>query len=183
MKKFFLFLFCVMIAAAGEYITLDNGKVILLKPDGTWEEVKVVKKGSDTIAIKPDGTWEKVDAKKIEAANKLETAADKKYKDDPLVKTLIGKWRGDGIYYKFDRDNALFRQKVGHKYRTITGKWLVEKLDEKNRRVVVNIGEGARLGFVTFGGEIRKLRILDENNIVDETEKLDGKVYTLHRVR
>ena len=183
MKKLLIFAFCLLALSAGEYITLDNGKVILLKPDGTWQEVKVVKKGGETIAIKPDGTWEKVEATKIEAANKLETAVDKKYKDDPLVRTLIGKWKGDGIYYKFDLDNAVLRKKEGHTTKTITGKWVVEKVDEKNRRVVINIGEGARLGFLTFGGDIRKLRIVDNDTIVDETEKFDGKVYTLHRVK
>ncbi len=183
MKKLLFLALLGIGVVAGEYITLDNGKVILLKPDGTWQEVKVIKKGGETIALKPDGTWEKVEAKKIEAANKLETAVDKKYKDDPLVKTLIGKWRGDGISYEFDLQNATLRKKVGHTTKTVTGKWVVEKVDEKSKRVVVNIGEGARLGFLTFGGDIRKLRVVDNNTIVDETEKIDGKVYTLHRVK
>ena len=60
MRALFFLFSMVLLIFAGEYITLDNGKVILLKPDGTWQEVKVVKKGSETIAIKPDGTWEKV---------------------------------------------------------------------------------------------------------------------------
>ena len=183
MKRFLLSTLCALTLFAGEYITLDNGKVILLKPDGTWQEVKVIKKGGETIALKPDGTWEKVEAKKIEAANKLETAVDKKYKDEPLVKTLIGKWQGDGVSYTFDMENASLKVKEGHTAKTITGKWIVEKVDPKSKRVVVNIGEGARLGFLTFGGDIRKLRIVDDNTIVDETDRLNAKVYTLHRVR
>ncbi len=168
---------------AGEYITLDNGKVIELKSDGTWQEVKVIKKGGETIALKPDGTWEKVEAKKIEAANKLETAVDKKYKDEPLVKILLGKWRGDGIWMEFGSDNARIKIKQGHSNRVIEGKWIVERVDEKSKTVTVNIGEGARLGFLTFGGEIRKLKIKNSDTIVDTTDALDGKVYTLHRVR
>ncbi len=180
MKRWILL--CVAsLLLAGEYITLDNGKVILLKPDGTWEEVKVVKKGAETIAIKPDGTWEKVEAKKVEAANKLETAIDKKYKDEPLVKTLLGSWRGDGIYYKFTPEKAIMRLKAGHTNRTIEGKWIVEKVDNARKIVTVNIGEGARLGFLTFGGDIRKLKIMDEKTIEDITSKTDGKIYILHK--
>lgn len=183
MKKVLLTSFMFLSLIAGEYITLDNGKVILLKPDGTWEEVKVVKKGDSTIALRPDGTWEKVNAKKIEAANKLETAVDKKYKDEPLVKTLLGKWAGDGISFVFTPTKATFKIKSGHTYRTITGKWIVESVDEDKKIVKVNIGEGARLGFLTFGGDIRRIKIIDNNTIVDITDQLDGKVYTLHRVQ
>ncbi|BCD62769.1 hypothetical protein NitYY0826_C1652 [Nitratiruptor sp. YY08-26] len=182
MKRTLLF-FTVVLLFAGEYITLDNGKVIELKPDGTWHEVKVIKKGSDTIALKPDGTWEKVEAKKIEAANKLETAVDKKYKDEPLVKTLLGKWEGDGIFMEFEPSSAKIKIKKGHTNRVIEGKWIVEKVDEKSKTVTVNIGEGARLGFLTFGGEIRKIKIKDNNTIVDKTDAIEGKVYTLYRRR
>ncbi len=183
MRTLFFLFGMALLLFAGEYITLDNGKVILLKPDGTWQEVKVVKKGSETIAIKPDGTWEKVDARKVEAANKLETAVDKKYKDEPLVKILIGKWRGDGIYYEFTPEHAFMKLKVGHSKRTIEGKWIVEKVDPAKKVVVVNIGEGARLGFLTFGGDIRKFKIIDDHRIEDITSQLDGKVYTLTKER
>ncbi|WP_041354062.1 DUF3157 family protein [Nitratiruptor sp. SB155-2] len=183
MKKIASTLFIAATLFAGNYITLDNGKVIELKPDGTWQEVKVVKKGSQTIAIKPNGTWEKVEASKIEAANKLQTAVDKKYKDEPLVKTLLGKWSGDGISYSFTSDKAVFKMKVGHNYKTITGKWIVENVDKNKKIVTVNIGEGARLGFLTFGGDIRKLRIVDSNTIEDITDRFDGKVYTLHKIQ
>jgi len=182
MKKLFL-LFLALLALAGEYITLDNGKVILLKPDGTWEEVQVVKKGGETIAIKPDGTWERIEPKKIEVANKLNMAIDKRYKDNPLVKTLIGKWKGDGISYEFTLETATMKKREGHTNRVISGKWSVEKIDEPNRLVVVNIAEGARLGFLTFGGDIRKLRVMSKDTLIDETERLEGRIYTLHRVQ
>ncbi len=183
MRKLFFLFGMVLLLFAGEYITLDDGKVILLKPDGTWQEVKVVKKGSETIAIKPDGTWEKIDAKKVEAANKLETGIDKKYKDEPLVKILMGKWRGDGIYYEFTPNHAFMKLKDGHSRRTIEGKWIIEKLDKAKKEVVVNIGEGARLGFLTFGGDIRKFKIINDHTIQDITSQLDGKVYTLTKER
>ncbi|NPA03227.1 MAG: hypothetical protein GXO61_00020 [Epsilonproteobacteria bacterium] len=183
MKQLTILFFLSFFLFAGEYITLDNGKVILLKPDGTWQEVQVVKKGGETIAIKPDGTWEKIEANKIEAANKLEMAVDKKYKDNPLVQTLIGKWKGDGISYEFTLDTATMKKREGHTNRVISGKWSVEKVDEPNRLVVVNIAEGARLGFLTFGGDIRKLRVMSKDTIIDESERLEGRIYTLHRVQ
>jgi len=167
---------------ASEYITLDNGKVIMLKDDGTWQEVQVVKKGNETIAIKPDGTWEKIEAKRIETANKLETAADKKFKDSPLVRKLIGKWEGDGIAYTFTPDNATLKIKEGNRYKTISGKWKVENVDKSKKIVTVNISEGMRLGPLSFGGEIRKLQI-DGDQLVDLTDRFDGKVYTLNKVR
>ena len=168
---------------AGNYITLDNGKVIELKPDGTWQEVKVVKKGNETIAIKPDGTWEKVQSKNIEVANKLETNAEAKFKDTPLAQTLIGKWSGDGERYEFTKDKVVFSVKDGHRTKTISGKWSVEKLDEKSKTLTLNLAEGARLGFLTFGGEIRKIKIIDDNTIEDITNWDEGKIVTLHRVR
>ncbi len=181
MKKMIFSIVLLYSLFAGEYITLDSGKVIYLKDDGTWQEVQVVKKNGQTIAIKPDGTWEEVEAKKIEAANKLETAVDKKYKDEPLVQSLLGKWRGSGISYEFAPEKATIKIKSGHTSKTITGKWIVERI--KDNIVTVNIGEGARLGFLTFGGDIRKLRIVDDNTIEDITDKFSGKVYTLHRVK
>ncbi|BCD68587.1 hypothetical protein [Nitratiruptor sp. YY09-18] len=168
---------------AGNYITLDNGKVIELKPDGTWQEVKVVKKGNETLAIKPDGTWEKVEATKVEAANKLVTAVDKKYKDSPLVKTLLGKWQGDEISYTFTIDKVTFKQKDGHHIRTLTGKWMVDNVDPKKKIISLDIAQGAKLGFITFGGELRKIRVVDNNTIEDITDMYNGKVYTLHRVK
>ncbi len=184
MRKIIVALFVATLLLAGEYITLENGKVIELKPDGTWQEVKVVKKGGETIAIKPDGTWEKVEATKVEAANSLERAVDKKYKDEPLVKMLFGRWEGDGISYAFTKDRAVFKKKVGHSSKVIEGKWIVEKLDPKRKIIKINIGEGARLGFLTFGGVIRKLKIKDDNTIVDITDELEeGKSYTLKRLR
>ena len=183
MKKFFLSAIAALSLFAGNYITLDNGKVIELKPDGTWQEVKVIKKGNETIAIKPDGKWEKVEATKIEAANQLQTAVDKKYKDDPLVKKLLGKWRGGGIEYSFTSDKATLRLKDGHTTKTITGKWIVEKADPAKKVVTVNISEGARLGFLSFGGDIRKLKIIDNNTIEDITNWDEGKTYKLYRVK
>jgi len=183
MNKFITTLSLGVLLFAGNYITLDNGKVIELKPDGTWQEVKVVKKGDETIAIKPDGTWEKVQASKIETANKLQKATDQQYKDSPLVKTLMGKWQGEGIAYAFTPEKVTFKQKVGHRLRTLTGKWSVDRVDEAKRVISLDIAQGAKLGFLSFGGELRKIRVVDENTIEDITDIYDGKIYRLHRVR
>jgi len=182
MRKALLFLLPLFLAA-GEYITLENGEVIELMEDGTWRKVQVIKKGGQTIAIKPDGTWEKIEANRIEAANRLQTAADKKYKDDPLVRTLLGRWRGEEIEYRFDPQTAVMRIKEGNRYKTISGKWIVESVDPERKIVKINIGEGARLGFITFGGDLRTIRIVDANTIVDETDRISAKLYTLRRVR
>ena len=183
MSRSIIAFFIATLLFAGEYITLENGKVIELKSDGTWQEVKVVKKGKETIAIKPDGTWEKVEATKVEAANALERAVDKKYKDEPIIKKLLGKWEGDGISYTFTKDRAVFKKRVGHTTKVVEGKWIIEKFDKKKRVVKINIGEGARLGFITFGGIIRKLKIKDDNTIIDMSDQLEeGKTYTLKRL-
>ncbi len=188
MKKFLLSLFLLISTLlADTYMTLDNGKTVLLKDDGTWEEVKIVKKGDKTIALKKDGTWEEITPKSVESANLLTNEADQKFKDTKLGKALLGKWKSeDGDeYLVFTKKRATYKKRLKNGFKTITGKWIIEKMDEKSRRVVVNIGEGARLGFLTFGGIIRKLRFGNSlDTLYDESDKLsEMKVYTLHKIK
>ena len=183
MRKFLLFAIAPLLFA-GEYITLENGKVIELKDDGTWQEVQVIKKDGRTIAIKPDGTWEPVEPKRVESAITEKKSDDKKrLKSDPLVQILLGRWKGEGIEYRFEPDVAMVRIREGKTHRVSEGKWVAEKIDPQKRLVVVNIGSAMRLGSVSFGGEVRRLRIMDSDTLVDETDKISGRVYTLHRVK
>lgn len=189
MKKIFLLFFISILAFAGEYITLDNGKTVLLKKDGTWEEVTIVKKGDKTIALKKDGTWEDVTKKDIEAAHNINNHSnsnlsnqDSKYMNTKYAKALLGKWESnDGsIEYVFKKDNAVFK-KNGKVYE---GKWSIKHLDEKNNTLIVSIGEGASLGFLSFGGVSRNLRFSNDfNTLYDESEKLEKMVdIPLHKI-
>ena len=171
-------------AFARTYMTLDNGKTILLNDDGTWQEVKIIKKDGKMIALKKDGTWEEVSPKSVESANLLDNSVDKRYKDEPLVRVLLGRWASDdgSEYLTFTKDRAIFKLRQKNGFKTISGKWLVEKVDKDKKIVTVNIGEGARLGFLTFGGVIRKFKIIDSNTIQDITDQIETmKVYTLHK--
>ncbi|WP_200762701.1 DUF3157 family protein [Nitrosophilus alvini] len=183
LKKLSFIMAAFMFAYAAEYITLENGKTVLLKDDGTWEEVTVIKKGNKTIALKKDGTWEEVAAKDIETANTLTNKTSEKYKDSRFAKALLGEWESDdgSVKYIFDKDKAIFKRDK----ETVEGKWSVEYLDEKSGKVIVNIGEGARLGFISFGGISRNLRFSpDMNTLYDESEKMEKMVdVKLHRVR
>ena len=167
---------------AGEYITLDDGKVIYLKDDGTWQEVQVVKKGGKTIALRPDGTWEEIEPTKFEAAQAVETATDKKFKDDPLVKKLLGRWEGEGIVYEFAPDTAVLRLREGKAVKVYEGKWVVESLDPKSGRITIRIGTALKVGPLAFGGTMRKLRLAGDT-LVDESEKVEGRVYKLRKVK
>ena len=186
MKKLLILIVAIFLYA-GSYVTLDNGKTIHLKDDGTWEEVNVIKKGSKTIALKKDGTWEEVSPKKVEAANIVTNNTDQKLKNSKLGKALLGRWVSDDgdLYLTFEPNKAVFKKRVKNGFKTVTGKWRIEKIDENSKRVKVNIGEGARLGFITFGGILRKLRFSDDlNTLYDETEKLNSlKVYKLHKMK
>jgi hypothetical protein len=186
MKNFFLIVTAIFLYA-GSYVTLDSGKTIYLKDDGTWEEVNIIKKNSKTIALKKDGTWEEVDAKDVEAANIVTNKIDEKFKNSKLGKALLGRWESvDGsLYLTFTPQKAEFKKRVKNGFKKVAGKWRIENIDEDKRRVVVNIAEGARLGFLTFGGVIRKLRFSEDlNTLYDESEKIERlKIYKLHKVK
>ncbi len=171
-KKIPLLLFASLLAFSSEYITLDNGKTVLLKDDGTWEEVTIVKKGDKNIALRKDGKWEEIKPKDIEAAQTITNETSKKYMDSKFAKALLGEWRSrDGnIKYLFKKDKAVFKKGS----RVVEGKWSIEHIDEPKRKIIVNIGEDARLGFLSFGGVSRNLRFSpDFKTLYDESEKLE----------
>ncbi|MRJ02663.1 MAG: DUF3157 family protein [Epsilonproteobacteria bacterium] len=187
MRRALLPLLLISLLSADSYVTLDNGKTVHLKDDGTWEEVKVIKKGEKEIVLKNDGTWEEINPKDVESANIITNKADEKFKSTPLGKALLGKWVSDDgdEYLIFTPTTATLKIRQERGFRTFTGKWRIEKLDEKERSLTVNIAEGARLGFVTFGGAMRKLRFSEDlQTLYDESEKLSNmRVYRLHKVR
>ncbi len=183
MKKSALLAFFVVALFGAEYITLDNGKTILLKDDGTWEEVTIVKKGDKNIALRKDGKWEEVKPDDIESADVLKGGGTDRFMDSKFAKALLGKWESpDGkIEYTFTKDKAVFKK--GPK--VVEGKWSIEYLDESKRKMIVNIGEGARLGFLSFGGIARSLKFSpDFDKLYDESEKMESlKDVVLYRVK
>lgn len=50
---------------ASQFVILKNGKAVVLKDDGTYEEVILVEREGKTVALKKDGTWESVPEKNI----------------------------------------------------------------------------------------------------------------------
>ncbi|WP_187647320.1 DUF3157 family protein [Nitrosophilus labii] len=182
-KKISLLLFTSLLAFSSEYITLDNGKSVLLKDDGTWEEVTIVKKGDKNIALRKDGKWEEIKPKDIEAAQTITNETSKKYMDSKFAKALLGEWQSnDGsVKYLFKKDKAVFKKGS----RIVEGKWSIEHIDEPKRKIIVNIGEDARLGFLSFGGVSRKLKFSpDFKTLYDESEKLESLIDTeLHKVK
>jgi len=183
LKKLLFITAAFIFAYAAEYITLDNGKTVLLKDDGTWEEVTVIKKGGKNIALKKDGTWEEVAAKDIETANTLTNKKSEKYKDSRFAKALLGEWESDdgSVKYIFRKEKAVFKKDKER----VEGKWSIEYLNEKSGKLIVNISEGARLGFISFGGVSRNLRFSpDTDTLFDESEKMEKMIdVKLHRVR
>jgi len=187
MKKLLFFIFIAISSFASEYITLDSGKTVLLKDDGTWEDVTIVKKGSKTIALKKDGTWEDVTSKNIQPAHNINTNANintntNKYMNTKYAKALLGKWQSEdgNIEYIFRDKKAVFK-KDGKVYE---GKWSIKSIDKKNNSLIVSIGEGASLGFLSFGGVSRNLRFSNDfNTLYDDSEKLEKLVdVKLHKI-
>jgi len=51
MKKSFLVLLAVSSLFASQFVTLENGKTVLLEDDGTYEQVTLIKKNGKMIAL------------------------------------------------------------------------------------------------------------------------------------
>jgi hypothetical protein len=174
LRKIGLFVLASGMLLASQFVTLENGKTILLKDDGTYEQVTLVKREGKMIALKKDGTWEAVPEDIVVA----ETVVNKKSKAayrariSKLAKALIGVWesRDGALVYRFDRDGKL-RIKERNRWKETT--WKVDDVDEAKRNIVVNIGEGENLGFLSFGGEHWILHIDEDGRTMhNETLKL-----------
>ena len=174
LKKSFLILMAASSLFASQFVTLENGKTVLLKDDGTYEQVTLIKKNGKMIALKKDGTWEEVseDVVVAETVVNEKSKAAYKAKTSKLAKMLIGRWETvDGsLVYEF-KDGGKLRLKNGNKWSETTYK--VEDVNENMRNVVVNIGEEGSLGFISFGGEHWILHIdEDGKSIHNESLKL-----------
>ncbi|WP_457595969.1 hypothetical protein [Hydrogenimonas sp.] len=174
LKKSLLLLSFALAAIAGEYLQLPNGKTVLLKSDGTYEEVTIVRRGGKTIALKPDGTWEEVETLEKAAppppppAPAARAAAPtpkpEAPKPDPMAREIAQKLQGtwkswDGKFgYIFKGDRVTFidgRKKVSDTFK-------IEHYDPKTHTFVLNVGEGEKMGVFSFGGFYRKLRFNDD---------------------
>jgi len=174
MKKNFLLLLAISSLFASEFVTLENGKTVLLKDDGTYEQVTLIKKNGKMVALKKDGTWEIVpeDVVVAETIVNKKNKSTYKAKTSKLAKLLIGRWESvDGtLVYEF-KDNGKLRLKNRNRWSETTYK--VEDVNEKMRNVVVNIGEESSLGFISLGGEHWILHIdEDGKSIHNESLKL-----------
>ncbi len=171
-KKILLLLLFTFTAFANEFVQLPNGKTILLKDDGTYEEVTVIEKEGKVIALKKDGTWEAL-PESVPVVERVGVKSDAaNAASSELAKLLIGRWesRDGSTVYEFKSDNTM-RIKRDNRWKSTTYK--VDDVNEKKRNIVVNIGEGSRLGFLSIGGEHRRLHIEDDNRTMhDETYKI-----------
>ena len=173
-KKISLFLLGTACAFASQFVTLENGKTVLLKDDGTYEQVTLIKKDGKMIALKKDGTWERVPEKSVIAETVVNKKSEAAYKaaHSKLAKSLIGEWESpDGsLVYLFDKEGGL-RIKEKNRWQKTTYK--VEDVDEAKRNVVVNVGEEGSLGFISFGGEQWILHLDDDGKTLhNESLKL-----------
>jgi hypothetical protein len=181
MLRFLVFIFSALVLVAAEYVDLGD-RVIYLGDDGRWQEVKIIQKDGEEIAIKSDGTWEYLGSKKIITAKEA-ALQNRSSVDTPLARKLLGHWKGEGVEYRFGEEKATFRIKEGHAWKAVEGKWSVVRADEKKKMVTISIASSLRLGPVSFGGVVRKLRFENDATLVDETQKISGRVYTLERVK
>ncbi len=165
LKKVLTIGWLAVVAMAGEYLQLANGKTVLLKEDGTYEEVTIVQKGDQTIALKKDGTYEVV--KHLERAKPVATppaTTDRAHAPQPSVdplareyaRKLQGHWESlDGkLSYDFEGDRVIMQE--GKKRRS--DRFTIEKIDPNDREFLLNIGEGEKIGIFSFGGTYRKMR-------------------------
>ena len=184
LKKISLTLFAAVLAFGSQFVTLENGKTVILKSDGTWEPVTLIKKDGKIIALKKDGTWEEVPERNVVAETVVNKKSEAAYKakTSKLAKALIGRWESpDGsLVYQFSDDGKL-RLKEGNKWRTTT--YRVDDVDRAKCNIVVNVGEEGSLGFISFGGEQWILHIDEDGRTLhNESLKLRTlKDVVLHR--
>ncbi len=144
---------------AGQYATLKDGTVIILKDDGTWERVT------------PQKSVPKVgqpQADNAPAQEKVQTQQSEKAVD-PLTaryaQRLQGVWRsGDGKErLEISGKRALFvsgRTRRG-------GPFEIEKIDAQKGAFTLVIGETERVGKFAFGGMRRRFVFEGADKLVD----------------
>ncbi|WP_457594496.1 hypothetical protein [Hydrogenimonas sp.] len=171
----FKYLFTVFLSAsalfASEFVLLESGRTILLNDDGTYEEVTLIEKDGKQIALKKDGTWMVV-PKSVPVVETVKHREKKGAETSKLAKLLVGRWesRDGATVYDFRADGTV-RIKRDNRWTTTT--YRVDDVDEAKRTLIVNIGEGSRLGFLSIGGEHRRFRIeADGRRLHDETYKI-----------
>lgn len=157
---------------ASEFVTLEDGRTIMLKDDGTYEEVTLIIKDGKQIALKKDGTWEALPHE----VPVVESVGVQRQKMGPaasaFAKILIGRWesRDGATVYEFKPDGTM-RLKRNNRWKSTT--YRVDDVNESKRNIVVNIGEGSRLGFLSIGGEHRVLHIEEDGRTMhDESYKV-----------
>jgi len=146
---------------AGQYATLKDGTVIILKDDGTWEKVT------------PQKSVPKVGQPQAEAVNapaqeKVQPRQGEKVVD-PLAaryaERLQGLWRSDDGRERLEISGkrALFvsgRTRRG-------GPFEIEKIDAQKGAFTLVIGETERVGKFAFGGMRRRFVFEGADKLVD----------------
>lgn len=157
---------------AGQYAVLKDGTTIILNENGTWEPVKLIDVKTPT-----SGHSSNI-GNLIQQSEKSAVMAN-----EPLARTLAGKWesRDGDTMYDFKKDGTVDYILDGKKS---SNKYSIESIDTEDRVIVVNIGEGERMGRVSFGGMFRKFQISkDGQSAVDLSEELSKlKTVKLKRV-
>jgi hypothetical protein len=159
LKKVLLVSIITACAFAGQYATLKDGKTIILHENGTWEEVTVVRSGSEQMGV--------MAAKDLAGTPK---AIDVKV--EPVARMLVGKWSSkDGsVAYDFRDDGKVTYTLNGE---TKTDGYTIQFIDSNDNTLSVSIGDSSRYGKVVFGGLLRKLKIsADGMSAVDYSDEI-----------
>lgn len=167
MKKTILLALLTSTLFASSVVTTPDGKRVLLKDDGTYEEINVVNKDGKDVALKQDGTWEEVKmSKKEDSTNPFENAA--------LVKQLQGTWRSsDGdFHYEIGAKEIKMvtkeRTSGRTKIQTEKHNYSINDVDESEKIVELYLGDSLNIGgFLSVGGKSLKLKFLDADTIQD----------------
>ncbi len=170
-RYLFMLFLSLSVLFGSEFVLLESGRTILLNDDGTYEEVTLIEKDGKQIALKKDGTWMVV-PEKVPVVEAVGSRRKEGAEASELAKLLVGRWESrDGTFvYDFGADGTM-RIKRDNRWRTTT--YRVDDVDEGRRSLVVNIGEGSRLGFLSIGGEQRRLHIEEDGaRLHDETYRI-----------
>ena len=173
MRKKIVFLALLSIFAfASEFVKLEDGRVIMLKDDGRYEEVTLINKGGREIVLKGDGTWEELSQEVPVVETVGVNSAQKRAASSKLAKSLIGRWESENgaFVYEFHPDGKM-RIKSKNRWRSTT--YRVDDVNEERRNIVLNVGESSRLGFLSIGGEHKTLHIEEDNRTMhDESYRI-----------
>ncbi len=167
LKKILFIMIPLMMTFASEFVTLEDGRVIMLKDNGRYEEVTLINKNGKQIALKKDGTWEEVSQEVPVVETIGKKVSQNRAASSELAKSLIGRWesKNGAFVYEFRPDGTM-RIKRDNRWKSTTYK--VDEVNEKKRNIVLNIGEGSRLGFLSIGGEHRTLHIEEDNKTMHD---------------